>query len=95
MSQRHAPQRLPVPHIGPEPVAGDHEALSGKCRQRGPDRRPAHPVIALELTLGRELGPRPPNALLNLCPQHIQPAATKAGDQIEGQGDASSSACPC
>jgi hypothetical protein len=71
MSRGDTPQRRPVPHIRPEPLAGHHQALSGQRRQRRPDRRPAHPVLMLELALGGELAPRPPNALLNLCPQHI------------------------
>ena len=71
MRRGDTPQRRPVPHIRPEPLAGHHQALSGQRRQRRPDRRPAHPVLMLELALGGELAPRPPNALLNLCPQHI------------------------
>jgi hypothetical protein len=71
MRRGDTPQRRPVPHIRPEPLAGHHQALSGQRRQRRPDRRPAHPVLMPELALGGELAPRPPNALLNLCPQHI------------------------
>ena len=72
MRRRDTPQRRPVPYIGPEPLAGHHQAFDGQCRQRRPDRRPAHPVVTLELALSGELAPRPPSALLNPCPQHIR-----------------------